>query len=510
MGWWEEPSGSAVDRSGQLAVREEGRVGTTEGGGGWGGNAVAGSQSCPDGATGCEIASGSGAVVEGRRGPERPESVSSSAVFPYYSQRLNCRDTQAAIFLLSGSQEGRGKNKFLTCSFCSTGLYLACSGTNCVYLQKCVRVQLHRAPRRRRGEGEKACIDACVHAPPGIRADRSKCLKGGEGRRGEGRERVRESKPTAGCREPELKTRVAKGRREERGGQSSKEKEAELTLEMESLLVHSDGECAVVLIINADHSSLDKQRHRGRGWGAGGQTLRHVILDFPSLASLPPHVPLTVANHLLSTSAPRPQNPNLSLPRRLFVTTVLLSFNKTYAFWNTGGSKEGGGGVGGISERKGGKGGVMESQGTSSKRTEELQQSAGQMETELLKTERRARSPTHDLTDVTTQRQTTNTALIYFQRLKTVPSKDTTTYWPAVWYLSTSPSSKSARLIKTCWDIESALSFHPQTRRIFGRQDVKKNTHCWFFRPGMFKYYITTGKNTRQVLHWAQSKSMCK
>lgn len=37
-------------------------------------------------------------------------------------------------------------------------------------------------------------------------------------------------------------------------------KTAYLTLEMESLLVHSDGECAVVLVIYADHSSLGKQR----------------------------------------------------------------------------------------------------------------------------------------------------------------------------------------------------------------------------------------------------------
>lgn len=34
----------------------------------------------------------------------------------------------------------------------------------------------------------------------------------------------------------------------------------QLTLEMESLLVHSDGECAVVLVIYANHSSLSKHR----------------------------------------------------------------------------------------------------------------------------------------------------------------------------------------------------------------------------------------------------------
>jgi hypothetical protein len=32
--------------------------------------------------------------------------------------------------------------------------------------------------------------------------------------------------------------------------------EPKLTLEMESLLVHGDGECAVVLVINADYSAL--------------------------------------------------------------------------------------------------------------------------------------------------------------------------------------------------------------------------------------------------------------
>lgn len=33
---------------------------------------------------------------------------------------------------------------------------------------------------------------------------------------------------------------------------------------MKGLLVHSDSECAVVLVINADHSTLSKQRERER------------------------------------------------------------------------------------------------------------------------------------------------------------------------------------------------------------------------------------------------------
>lgn len=58
-----------------------------------------------------------------------------------------------------------------------------------------------------------------------------------------------------------------------------------LTLEMESLLVHSDGECAVILVIDADHSSLGEQRWRERGEGRGrereretGQSEKHVTL----------------------------------------------------------------------------------------------------------------------------------------------------------------------------------------------------------------------------------------
>lgn len=40
---------------------------------------------------------------------------------------------------------------------------------------------------------------------------------------------------------------------------------------MESLLVHSDGECAVVLVIDADHSSLGKQKER-RGERENGKS----------------------------------------------------------------------------------------------------------------------------------------------------------------------------------------------------------------------------------------------
>lgn len=45
-----------------------------------------------------------------------------------------------------------------------------------------------------------------------------------------------------------------------REGIKHKHEKVGLTLEMESLLVHSDGECAVILVIYADHSSLGEQR----------------------------------------------------------------------------------------------------------------------------------------------------------------------------------------------------------------------------------------------------------
>lgn len=51
----------------------------------------------------------------------------------------------------------------------------------------------------------------------------------------------------------------------DRRGNKDETEKVGLTLEMESLLVHSDGECAVILVIYADHSSLGEQRWRERG-----------------------------------------------------------------------------------------------------------------------------------------------------------------------------------------------------------------------------------------------------
>lgn len=141
-----------------------------------GGDAVAGSQSCPYEVTGWLVDSERRQrCSEGRTATRRDlSSASSSAVFPYYPQRFNCRDTQAAIFLLSHSQENRRKKKkSLTCSFCSRGICLACSGTNLVYLQKYMPVQLHRSWRDSTGREKKLrctqhtltlcrCLCACV------------------------------------------------------------------------------------------------------------------------------------------------------------------------------------------------------------------------------------------------------------------------------------------------------------------------------------------------------------
>ena len=46
-------------------------------------------------------------------------------------------------------------------------------------------------------------------------------------------------------------------------------------MEMESLLVHSDGECAVVLVIYADYSSLGREREREKGGGQSESKTRH-------------------------------------------------------------------------------------------------------------------------------------------------------------------------------------------------------------------------------------------
>lgn len=59
-----------------------------------------------------------------------------------------------------------------------------------------------------------------------------------------------------------------------------------LTLEMKSLLVHSDGECAVVLVIDADHSALVRERE-----GGGGEVTGRVIFYFPFPSLCPPHAP---------------------------------------------------------------------------------------------------------------------------------------------------------------------------------------------------------------------------
>lgn len=58
----------------------------------------------------------------------------------------------------------------------------------------------------------------------------------------------------------------------------------QLTLEMESLLVHSDGECAVVLVIYANHSPLGKHRE-------GGKQLDTSYFTFSFPSSCPPYVP---------------------------------------------------------------------------------------------------------------------------------------------------------------------------------------------------------------------------
>lgn len=70
-----------------------------------------------------------------------------------------------------------------------------------------------------------------------------------------------------------------------REGIKHKHEKVGLTLEMESLLVHSDGECAVILVIYADHSSLGEQRWKEGGvretWGQSVRETRHTPLSIP-------------------------------------------------------------------------------------------------------------------------------------------------------------------------------------------------------------------------------------
>lgn len=59
---------------------------------------------------------------------------------------------------------------------------------------------------------------------------------------------------------------------------------------MESLLVHSDGECAVILIIYADHSSLGEQRWRERDEGERERDGDNQRNTPPSISNLPTYL----------------------------------------------------------------------------------------------------------------------------------------------------------------------------------------------------------------------------
>lgn len=185
---------SAVYWTGQLPVKKEGRVGTTGGGwccswepilsllSDWLLDSESRRQQCSEGRT----------VAATRRDLS---SASSSAVFPLFPEAQLQRHTSSNLPPQPQSGGPREKKKNLTCSFCSRGICLACSGTNLVYLQKYVSVQLHRAQRRSTGKSSDAHstlwhrVDVCVHVFPGIRADQSKSFK----RRGGKEEWVRDT-----------------------------------------------------------------------------------------------------------------------------------------------------------------------------------------------------------------------------------------------------------------------------------------------------------------------------
>lgn len=92
---------------------------------------------------------------------------------------------------------------------------------------------------------------------------------------------------------------------------------------MKSLLVHSDGECAVVLVINSNHSPLDKWSDLERDTekereGEKEAEVRHVTLPLSISTVMPakvPHstLPLFINYPRLSlAAASRPSNPAFS------------------------------------------------------------------------------------------------------------------------------------------------------------------------------------------------------
>lgn len=90
-------------------------------------------------------------------------------------------------------------------------------------------------------DGEQRADAFSLHPFPGIRANQSSSLRdGGGGERG--RDVNKRSPPHPQHHHQSQKT------------------EWTPTLEVESLLVHGDGEGAVILVINADHSPLSKRR----------------------------------------------------------------------------------------------------------------------------------------------------------------------------------------------------------------------------------------------------------
>lgn len=146
------------------------------------------------------------------------------------------------------------------------------------------------------------CVNACVHVFPGITADQSKSFKGGErGGESDGANEHQgwmqrgwngQRKDTGyGCTGVERRMRV----QNEKGWRGKKR----LTLKMKSLLVHSDGECAVVLVIDSNHSSLGKQRDWERERQREGERGDTSHSHFPFLSSCPPHCTLPFINYPL-------------------------------------------------------------------------------------------------------------------------------------------------------------------------------------------------------------------
>lgn len=189
-------------------------------------------------------------------------SASSSAVFPHYSQRLDCSDLPAQLRWkgrLGGWPRWSGAESH---SLCSERI-LQWNKSSQFLLGK----KHESAPTSEglSGGRQRRLLSVLFHAGGNggvFSLDRSRPThvrqKAGRGRgtRATGQINGEDGRTDAGLQPPRTWNESAEWG--EGWLRSEGEQGGGLTLEVKSLLVHSDGECAVVLVIDSYHSPLDK------------------------------------------------------------------------------------------------------------------------------------------------------------------------------------------------------------------------------------------------------------